>query len=65
MKKLTKQDLWNYLDWINFVDLDEIYMAVNDFFVEYAKIFNPSYGQLAYYTELANEYVLENAIAFS
>jgi hypothetical protein len=40
-------------------------MAVNDFFVEYAKIFNPSYGQLAYYTELANEYVLENAIAFS
>lgn len=65
MKKLTKQDLWNYLDWIDFVDLDEIYMAVNDFFVEYWKITDPSWGQLAYYTELANEYVVENAIAFS
>lgn len=69
MKKCTttlnKQDLRDYLNWIDFVEKSEIEMAVNDFFVENFEIINPSYGDLWYYSELADQYLLENAIAFS
>lgn len=65
MKKLTKQDLWDYLNWVNFVEKFEIEMAINNFFVENFEIFEPSYGDLMYYSELADQYLLENAVAFS
>jgi hypothetical protein len=64
MKK-TKKDLRDYLDWYNFVSREEIAMAICDFFIEEMEVFYPSYWELIEYDQLADEYVLENAIAFS
>ena len=56
-KPKNKQDLWDYLDGFSFVNDEEVWMAVNDFFVEEMGVFNPSYWELLEYWELATEYM--------
>lgn len=61
----TKKNLRDYLDWYDFTSREEIAMAVCDFFIEEMGVFNPSYWELIEYDQLADEYVVENAVAFS
>ena len=65
MKNLKKSDLFSYLDWISFVEFWEVEMAVNDFFRKYVEKdenFQPSRWELAYYSELAEEYINKKQI---
>lgn len=63
---MKKQDLFAYLDAFSFVSIWEIEMAIEDFFREFVEKnekFSPSYWELAYYSELASEYLesIENS----
>ena len=56
MKNFKKSDLFSYLDWIKFVNIWEIELAISDFFREYVEEnpdFQPSRWDLSYYSELA------------
>lgn len=60
MKNYKKSDLFSYLDWIKFVNMWEIELAISDFFREYVEEnpdFQPSRWDLSYYSELAKEYI--------
>ena len=63
-KPKNKQDLWDYLDGFSFVNDEEVWMAVNDFFVEEMGVFNPSYWELLEYWELATEYMRNKWLIF-
>lgn len=63
-KPKTKQDLWDYLDGFDFVNDEEIWMAVNDFFMEEMGVLNPSYWELLEYWELATEYMKNKWLIF-
>lgn len=57
---MKKTDLFAYLDAYHFVDLGEVEMAVADFFRDYVEKnenYQPSRWELAYYSELADEYI--------
>lgn len=62
---MKKQDLFAYLDAFSFVSIWEIEMAIEDFFREFVEKnekFSPSYWELAYYSELASEYINKKQI---
>lgn len=63
-KPKNKQDLFDYLDGFSFVNDEEVWMAVNDFFVEEMGVFNPSYWELLEYWELATEYMKNKWLIF-
>jgi hypothetical protein len=56
MKK-TKQDLFNYLDWYDFVHRVEISDAILDFFAEEMWVINPSRWDCMQAWSLADEYI--------
>ena len=68
MKKTpTKNDLFNYLDIYTFVWDFEILGAIEDFFrecVEKNENRSPSYGELLYFQELAEEYIKNRNLTF-
>lgn len=60
MKNAKKSDLFEYLDWVHFVNIWEIEMAIADYFRDYVEKnpdYQPSWWELAYYSELAQEYI--------
>lgn len=62
---MKKQDLFAFLDAYSFVEEWEIEMAIEEFFrrfVEKDEEFTPSYWELAYYSELASEYINKKQI---
>ncbi len=63
-KPKNKQDLWEYLDSFDFVNDEEVWMAVADFFMEEMGVFNPSYWEIIEYWELATEYMREKWLVF-
>ena len=63
-KPKNKQDLREYLDGFSFVSDEEVWMAVNDFFVKEMGVFNPSYWELLEYWELATEYMRDKWLIF-
>lgn len=62
--KMTKKDLFDYLDWFTFVNDEEVWMAVADFFMEEMGVFNPSYWEIIEYWELATEYMKNKGLVF-
>lgn len=63
-KPKNKQDLWEYLDGFDFVNDEEVWMAVADFFMEEMGVFNPSYWEIIEYWELATEYMKSKGLIF-
>lgn len=62
-KPKNKDDLWNYLDGFDFVNVFEVLSAINDFF-KWEHEEGTSYGELAEYSELAVEYSKIKKIKF-
>lgn len=59
---MKKKDLYAYLDAFTFSEIAEIEMAVSDYFREFVEKdedYQPSWWEIAYYAELAEEYVNE------
>ena len=57
---MQKTDLFNYLDAYSFSGVSDITMAVEDYFrenIEKDEKWTPSYWELAYFSELAREYM--------
>ena len=57
---MKKKDLFAYLDAWEFSELGEISIAIMEYFrdfVEKDPDYQPSYWELAYYSELAEEYI--------
>ena len=63
-KPKNKQDLRDYLDGFNFVNDEEVWMAVADFFMEEMGVLNPSYWEIVEYWELAAEYMKNKGLIF-
>lgn len=67
MKNYTKKDLFAFLNAYYFTEPWEVEMAICSFFREYVEKdedYQPSYWELAYYSELANEYIEKNLNLF-
>lgn len=67
--KFTKKSLFEYLDWISFseeeIEAGCIVGAIEDYYREYVEeneAFSPSYWELAFYTELSEEYLKQKKL---
>lgn len=58
-------DLWNYLDWIHFVDESEVNCAVQDYFMEEHWLLEPSFSELMILWEMAKEYIDDRQLTFN
>lgn len=56
---MDKKNLYEYLDAFNFINKNEIYIAINDYFMENFEILNPSRWELREYQKIGDEYIKE------
>lgn len=64
MKNLKKEKLYEYLDGYHFVNYWEIEGAIADYFCEELELFNPWYGDLFFFHDLAIQYCSEKNFEF-
>ena len=60
----SRENLYEYLDWYDFVNRSEISDAVLEYFAEELDILNPSYWHCLAAGQYADEYIEDRGIKF-